>query len=74
MICETLEMLAQPDRHIGDSDRAQLRAIRQARDVLSSAGSRHDRGLTPEAPGYDGKLVFVAVTGQQAPESRARVR
>ncbi len=36
---KTLEILAQPDRRISDSDRAQLRAIRQACD--SSDASAH---------------------------------
>ncbi len=37
---------------------------RQAVEILSSAGSRSDRGVTPEAPDYDGKLIFVAVTAE----------
>jgi hypothetical protein len=37
---------------------------RQARDMLDSAGSRSDRCVTPQAPDFDGKLSFVAVTGE----------
>jgi hypothetical protein len=39
---------------------------RQAKDVLSSASSRGDRGLTPPAPEVDGKFIFVTVTDEQA--------
>ncbi|HEY2237952.1 MAG TPA: hypothetical protein VGI21_04135 [Streptosporangiaceae bacterium] len=41
---KTLEILAQPDRRISDSDRAQLRAIRQACD--SSEASAHSDART----------------------------
>lgn len=40
---------------------------RQAKDMLNSAGSRSDRGVTPPAPDFDGKLVFVTVADEQAP-------
>ena len=39
---------------------------RQARDMLNSAGSRGDRGLTPRAPDFDGQLIFVTVSEEQA--------
>jgi hypothetical protein len=39
---------------------------RQAKDMLSSAGSRSDRGVTPPAPDFDGKLTFVTVADDQA--------
>ena len=37
---------------------------RQAKDMLNSAGSRSDRGVTPAAPDFDGKLIFVTVTDE----------
>ena len=45
---------------------------RQAKDMITSAGSSNDRGLTPEAPDCDGKLVFVTATRKQAPEPPVR--
>jgi hypothetical protein len=37
---------------------------RQAKDMLNSAGSRSDRGVTPPTSDFDGKLVFVTVADE----------
>lgn len=37
---------------------------RQAKDMLNSAGSRSDHGVTRPAPDFDGQLVFVTVADE----------